>query len=84
MTGHLNNEASAARLEDLRRRAEHRRTTRPLTSRRGGGRAMAAPQRAETTVAEPIAIRRATGADRIALARLAALASAETPDVRGC
>jgi len=72
MTAYLSYEANLARLDDLRRRADERRA--PRRDARRSGRAS---NRCRTrTDADVIAIRRATDADRPALARLAALDSA--------
>jgi hypothetical protein len=63
VSGHLTYDANVARLDDLRHRAQRRRSV-----RRPALRAAAA-----ACVAEPVTIRRATEADRTALARLGAL-----------
>jgi hypothetical protein len=64
VTGYLTYDANVARLDDLRHRAQRRRSTR-----------RPAVQAAVTRVAESVTIRRATDADRAALERLAALDS---------
>ncbi len=70
MTGHLIHDAHMTRLDELQRRAEHRR----LTS------ASAAHRTEEPMHAtQSISIRRATAADAGAVRRLAALDSAPTP-----
>ena len=71
MTGQLTYEAHAARVDDLRRRADRRRTGRDATSPRSRR-----TSRPHVCVAADVTIRRATEADRVALQRLAALDSA--------
>lgn len=70
MTGYLTHDANLARLKDMRTRADERRSARQAQSTQEGAR---------THVTESIAIRQATGADRGAVERLAALDSAEAP-----
>jgi hypothetical protein len=72
VTGQLTYDANVARLQDLHRQAKRRRTV------RGAARAAADRQR-QLRPAEPVTIRRATAADRVALERLAALDSAPAP-----
>ena len=67
MTGYLTYDANVARLDDLHRRAQRRRTGRD------------AGTRTRAWDAERVTIRRATEADRATLERLAALDSAATP-----
>jgi hypothetical protein len=68
MTGYLTYDANIARLDDLHHRAQRRRAARRRASLAAGGSA--------ARTADPVTIRRATEADRAALARLAALDSA--------
>jgi hypothetical protein len=71
MTGYLPHDANVARMHDMRIRAAERRAfRRPTTTRQ--------EQTMPTTTA-PIAIRRASDADRAVLERLAALDSAPMP-----
>ena len=73
MTGHLAYDANQARLNDLRRRAGRQGATRRARV------ATFARDEVRMNADEPVAIRRATEADRGALERLAALDSAPTP-----
>ena len=70
MTGHLTQDTNLARLQDLRNRADERRSARHMNSTR---------EDTHMHATESIAIRRATNADRVTVERLAALDSAETP-----
>jgi hypothetical protein len=73
MTGHLAYGANQARLDDLRRRAGAHGAVRHARA------ATFARDEIRINADEPVAIRRATEADRDALERLAALDSAQTP-----
>ena len=69
MTGYLTHDANLARLQDMRRAAE----------RRSAARAKPTREETHTQATECITIRHASGTDRVAVERLAALDSAEAP-----
>jgi hypothetical protein len=74
MTGQLTYDANRARVDDLHRRARRHRMARGATRS-----ATPAAEQRRGRLAESVTIRRSTAADRLALARLAALDSAPAP-----
>ena len=70
MTGYMTHDSNVARLQDMHSRAAQRRSARRPKSAR---------EETPMHATDSIAIRRATEADRVAVARLAALDSADTP-----
>jgi len=70
MTGYLTHNANLARLEEMRARA---------AERRSAGGAKSTREETDPRAPESIDIRHATGADLVALARLATIDSAEAP-----
>lgn len=79
MTGQLMYDATMTRLGELQRQAEGRRIGQSSTVAEGARRATARRDLPAEGAPAPIAIRRATAADRAAIARLAVLDSATAP-----